>query len=73
MIYYLIFCITTCIVTMIRCQIPAWRAVDTRRFNFLSFWIAMILSNLILAPIHFVVLLSASDLYKQDIIRRLSV
>lgn len=73
MIYYLIFCITTTIMILWKCQIPAWRMANKRKnIKAYVFWAVLIALDMLFAPVFFVVLLSAADLYKQIILEKLN-
>lgn len=73
MIYYAIFCVTTAIMVLWRCQIPAWLAANNKsNINPFIFWPVLIVQDLVFAPAFFVVLLSSSKEYKRIIIEKLN-
>jgi hypothetical protein len=71
MIYYAIFCITTTIMILWKCQIPAWKIANDKRRKAFIFWPTLIFFDLLLAPFFFVVLLAMPDIYKNIIVEKL--
>lgn len=71
MIYYLVFCITTTILILAKCQVPALLATQPKNLNRLVFWSVLLFFDMLFAPFFFVVLLSAPKEYKRTLIEKL--
>jgi len=66
MIYYIIFCITTTIITITRCQYPVIKEIRPELVNNLIFWTALTILDLLFAIPLFLVTIFVPEKYMMN-------